>query len=135
MCWFGFFQPYATSIIHDPEQEINPSEVDKENMIFIWDKYMKSDALSGFIGKAIPWSPALLEGYARKWSKGEDGKFRPELVKLKEGKCLGAALLVSRINDDDLKPLVQDYKNRGYDLKDTTILIGDLERKIHAFLP
>ena len=30
MCWFGFYQPYATSIVHSPKQEISPKEVETE---------------------------------------------------------------------------------------------------------
>jgi len=66
MCWFGSYQPYATSVVHVPEQEISPSEIDKEDLIFIWDKYMKSDVLTKLLGNPVPWSPALLEGYVRK---------------------------------------------------------------------
>ena len=75
MCWFGFYQPYATSIVHVPEHVINPNEIDEKDLIFIWDKYMKADILFDLLGAPVPWSPALLEGYKREWIKKEDSLF------------------------------------------------------------
>ena len=134
MCWFGSYQPYATSVVHVPEQEISPNEIDKEELIFIWDKYMKSDVLTNLLGKPVPWSPALIEGYVRKWNK-QDKNYSCGLVQKKDGKCLGAALLVSRATRADLNPLIEDYKHRGYFLKKVNILVGDLTREVFAFLP
>lgn len=134
MCWFGSYQPYATSVVHVPEQEISPSEIDKQDLIFIWDKYMKSDVLTNLLGKPVPWSPALIEGYAREWNKHEKN-YICELIQKKEGKCLGVVLLVSRLNESDLNPLVEDYKNREYFLKKFNVLVGDFSREVLAFLP
>lgn len=134
MCWFGSYQPYATSVVHVPEQEISPSEIDKQELIFIWDRYMKSDILTNLLGKPVPWSPALIEGYVREWKK--DGKnYTCDLMKKKDSKCLGAVLLVSRVTKVDLNPLIEDYKNRGYSLKNLKVLVGDLTREVSAFLP
>ncbi len=135
MCWFGFYQPYATSIVHVTKHIISPNEIDEKDLIFIWDKYMKSDLLMDLLKNPVPWSPALLEGYKREWIKKKDGLFVPNLIKDIKGKCLGAVLLLSRISEDKLQPLINDYKNRGYFLKETSILIGDLVREIRAFLP
>ena len=135
MCWFGSYQPYATSVVHVPEQEISPSEVDKEDLIFIWDKYMKSDILTDLLGTPVPWSPALIKGYSREWKKREDGVFTCELIQKESGECLGAVLLISRLSEGQLNPLVEDYKIRGYSLKEVKVLIGDLMRDIFAFLP
>ena len=135
LCWFGFWQPYATSVVHVPTQEINPKEIDEERLIFIWDKYMKSDMLTKLVRASIPWSPALLEGYSRVWKQNKDGSYYPELVIKQGSKCLGAVLLLSRIKDDQLKPLIKSFKNRGYELKKAKILIGDIIRNIEAFLP
>ncbi len=134
MCWFGSYQPYATSVVHVPEQEISPNEIDKQDLIFIWDKYMKADVLTNLLGKPVPWSPALIEGYVRKWNK-HDKNFSCDLVQKKDGKCLGAVLLVSRVTRVDLDPLIEDYKIRGYSLKKVNILVGDLTREVLAFLP
>ena len=135
MCWFGVWQPYATSVVHVPAQEISPNELKKEKLIFIWDKYMKSPNLTELIGTPVPWSPALVEGYRRNWKKGDDGKFAPEIVKDSDGKCIGAVLLCSRLTDDQLRPLYDDYKKRGYALKNLFALIGDIKREILGFLP
>ena len=135
MCWFGVWQPYATSVVHVPAQEISPNEIKQEKLIFIWDKYMKAPNISDLVGVPIPWSPALVKGYSRKWNKQEDGKFIPELIKNSNRKCMGAVLLTSRLNEVQLKPLIEDYKRRGYELKKINALIGDLEREILAFLP
>ncbi|MFX0186211.1 MAG: hypothetical protein ACFE8A_00595 [Candidatus Hodarchaeota archaeon] len=135
MCWFGLYQPYATSIVHVPEQEISPDEVDEKDLVFIWDKYMKADILSEFLGTPVPWSPALIKGYSREWKKQDDGSFICELVQKEYGECLGAVLLVSRLSNEKLIPLVEDYKKRGYSLKKAKVLIGDLTRDILAFLP
>ena len=135
MCWFGTFQPYATSVVHVPEQEISPNEVDKEDLVFIWDKYMKLDVLSDLLGTPVPWSPPLIKGYSREWKKQEDGRFTCELVQKESGECLGAVLLISRLSEGQLNPLVEDYKMRGYSLKKAKVLIGDLTRDILAFLP
>ncbi|TFG23654.1 MAG: hypothetical protein EU529_06850 [Promethearchaeota archaeon] len=135
MCWFGFYQPYATSIVHVPEQEISPNEVDKKDLVFIWDKYMKADILSDLLGTPVPWSPALIKGYSREWKKEEDGSFTCELVEKVFGECLGAVLLISRLSEGQLNPLVEDYKMRGYSLKQAKVLIGDLTREILTFLP
>lgn len=134
MCWFGSYQPYATPVVHVPEQEISPSEIDKQELIFIWDRYMKSDVLTNLLGKPVPWSPALIEGYFREWNKHERN-YTCELVQKKDGKCLGAVLLVSRLSKVDLNPLIEDYKNRGYFLKKFSVLVGDLTRDVLAFLP
>ena len=134
MCWFGSYQPYATSVVHVPEQEISPSEIDKQDLIFIWDKYMKADVLTNLLGKPVPWSPALIEGFGREWDKHEK-TYNSKLVQKKDGKCLGAVLLVSRLTQVDLNPLIEDYKNRGYSLKKFNILVGDLKREVSAFLP
>ncbi len=134
MCWFGSYQPYATSVVHVPEQEISPSEIDKQDLVFIWDKYMKSDVLTNLLGKSVPWSPALIEGYAREWNKHEKN-YICELVQKKDGKCLGAVLLISRLNEGELNPLIEDYKNRGYFLKKFNVLVGDYNREVLAFLP
>ncbi|MFX1394293.1 MAG: hypothetical protein ACFFAH_12025 [Promethearchaeota archaeon] len=135
MCWFGSYQPYATSVVHVPEQEISPSEIDKEDLVFIWDEYMKSDILSEFLGTPVPWSPALIKGYSRDWKKQDDGSFICELVQKKNGECLGAVLMISRLSESQLNPLVEDYKIRGYSLKKFKGLVGDLTRDIFAFLP
>ncbi|UCF13246.1 MAG: hypothetical protein JSW06_03035 [Thermoplasmatales archaeon] len=135
MCWFGLYQPYATSIVHVPEQEISPDEVDEKDLVFIWDKYMKADILNDLLGRPVPWSPALIKGYSREWKKQEDGSFTCELVQKEFGECLGAVLLVSRLSEAQLNPLVEDYKMRGYSLKKAKVLIGDLTREILAFLP
>ena len=135
MCWFGVWQPYATSVVHVPAQEISPNEIKQENLIFIWDKYMKAPNITEFIGEPIPWSPALVEGYSRKWDKQEDGKFIPNIIKDSNGKCMGAVLLTSRLTEAQLDPLIEEYKNRGYELKKINALIGDLNREILAFLP
>ena len=135
MCWFGFWQPYATSIVHVPDQEISPKEIDEERLIFVWDKYMKSDMLTKLVRASIPWSPALIEGYSREWKQNKDGSYVPELIIKEGGKCLGAVLLLSRINDDQLRPLIKSYQNRGYVLKKAPILIGDIIREIESFLP
>lgn len=134
MCWFGSYQPYATSVVHVPEQEISPGEIDKRDLIFIWDRYMKSDVLTILLGKPVPWSPALIEGYVREWNK-KDKNYTCELVPKKNSKCLGAVLLVSRVTKVDLNPLIEDYKNRGYSLKKVNVLVGDLTREILGFLP
>lgn len=134
MCWFGSYQPYATSVVHVPEQEISPREIDKQDLIFIWDKYMKADVLTNLLKKPVPWSPALIEGYARDWKK-QAKNYTCELVQKKDGKCLGAALLVSRVTQVDLNPLIEDYKRRGYSLKKFNVLVGDLKREVSAFLP
>ena len=135
MCWFGVWQPYATSVVHVPAQEISPKEIKQENLIFIWDKYMKAPNITSLVGEPIPWSPALIEGYCRKWNKQENGKVIPELINDPNGKCIGAALLTSRLNESQLQPLVEDYESRGYGLKKINALIGDLDREILAFLP
>ena len=135
MCWFGVWQPYATSVVHVPAQEISPNEIKQENLIFIWDKYMKAPNISELIGEPIPWSPALVEGYSREWNKLEDGKFIPKILKKSNGKCMGAVLLTSRLTDTQIQPLIKDYKQRGYELKKINALIGDLNREVLAFLP
>ena len=135
MCWFGFFQPYATSVVHVPEQVISPQEISEERLIFVWDKYMKSDMLTKLLKTPVPWSPALLKGYSREWQKKDDGTFTPKLVKKMDGKCLGAVLLLSRVNDKQIKSLVKSYHSRSYELKKTKVLIGDITRDIEAFLP
>ncbi|MFX1277100.1 MAG: hypothetical protein ACFFBP_19405 [Promethearchaeota archaeon] len=135
MCWFGFWQPYATSVVHVPSQEISPKEIEEYRLIFIWDKYMKSDMLTKLIRTPVPWSPALIEGYSREWNKNKDGSYVPELVKNSSGKCLGAVLLLSRVDDEQIKPLVKSYQKRGYEIKKTIVLIGDIIREIEAFLP
>jgi len=134
MCWFGSYQPYATSVVHVPEQEISPSEVDKEDLIFIWDKYMKSDLLTDLLGTPVPWSPALIKGSSREWQKQENGSFNCELVQKQNGECLGAVLLISRLSEGQLNPLVKDYKIRGYSLKKAKVLVGDLTREVLGFL-
>ena len=135
MCWFGLYQPYATSIVHVPEQEISPDEIDEKDLVYIWDKYMKSDILNDLLGTPVPWSPSLIKGYSREWKKQEDGSFTCELVQKEYGECLGAVLLISRLSKEQLNPLVEDYKIRGYSLKKAKVLIGDLTREILAFLP
>lgn len=135
MCWFGTFQPYATSVVHVPEQEISPKEIDTENLIFIWDKYMKSPNLDELLGVSVPWSPAVIDGYAREWDKVDEKVFEPILVEKPGGRCLGAVLLVSRLTEDQLKPLIDDYRERGYELKKEQALIGDFSREVLAFLP
>jgi hypothetical protein len=135
MCWFGVWQPYATSVVHVPAQEISPKEIKQEKLIFIWDKYMKAPNITNFIGTPVPWSPALVEGYSRKWNEQEDGKFSPEIIKESNGRCMGAVLLTSRLTETQLKPLVEDYEKRGYELKQINALVGDLNRDILAFLP
>jgi hypothetical protein len=135
MCWFGFLQRWATSIIHVPEQEISPKEIGQGDLIFIWDKFMKSDLLTDFLGTPVPWSPALIENYTRQWVEYDDGSLFPVLIQKSKGKCLGAVLLISRLSESDLKPLIDDYETRGYILKNTEVLIGDITRDIPAFLP
>ena len=135
MCWFGFFTPYATSIVHIPEQVISPSEIDKGDLVFIWDEFMKSDVLSNLLGTPVPWSPALIQGYYREWKKNDDGSYNCELVKNQKGRCLGAVLLITRLKEQQLSPLIENYEARGYSLKKSDILIGDLMREILAFLP
>ena len=81
MCWFGIWQSYATSVVHVPAQEISPNEIKQEKLIFVWDKFMKAPNITRLIGEPIPWSPALVEGYSRKWIKQEDGKYIPEIIK------------------------------------------------------
>ncbi|MBD3193595.1 MAG: hypothetical protein GF317_00965 [Candidatus Lokiarchaeota archaeon] len=135
MCWFGFFTPYATSIVHVPEQVISPNEISKGELIFIWDKFMKSDVLNDLLGTPVPWSPALIRGYSRDWKENEDSSYECELVKNEGGQCLGAVLLISRLKENHLNPLIESYKSRGYSLKKHDILIGDLMRRITAFLP
>ena len=135
MCWFGLYQPYATSVVHVPEQEISPNEIEKKDLVFIWDKYMKSDTLYELLRIPIPWSPALIKGYSREWKKKENGGYTCELVQKKFGECLGAVLLISRLSEGQLNPLIEDYKIRGYSLKKVKILIGDLTRDILSFLP
>ncbi len=135
MCWFGLYQPYATSVVHVPEQEISPNEIEKKDLVFIWDKYMKSDTLYELLRIPIPWSPALIKGYSREWKKKENGGYTCELVQKKFGECLGAVLLISRLSEGQLNPLIEDYKIRGYSLKKAKILIGDLTRDILSFLP
>ncbi len=135
MCWFGFWQPYATSVVHVPTQEISPKEIDEKRLIFIWDKYMKSDMLTKLVRASIPWSPALIEGYSREWKQIKDGSYHPELIKKEGGKCIGAVLLLSRIDEDQIETLIKNYQKRGYELKKIIVLIGDLYRKIDAFLP
>ena len=135
MCWFGFYTPYATSIVHVPEQVISPSEIAKGDLMFIWDEYMKSDVLTHLLGTPVPWSPALIQGYSRKWEKNDDGSYTCQLVNKKNGQCLGAVLLISRLKENQLRPLIESYEKRGYSLKESNILIGDLMREIPAFLP
>ena len=135
MCWFGFYQPYATSIIHDPEQEISPKEIDTEDLIFIWDQYMKSDLLTELLGTPVPWSPAFLEGYSREWIKGENGIYKPRLIQKVMGKCLGAVILLSRVSEEQLEPLKDYYNKIGYVLKKIKVLVGDITRDILGFLP
>ena len=95
---------------------------------------MKSDVLTNLLGKPVPWSPALIEGYVREWNK-HDRNYTCELVQKNDGKCLGAVLLISRVTNVDLKPLIGDYKKRGYSLKKVNVLVGDLTREVLAFLP
>ena len=135
MCWFGFYQPYATSIVHVPEHVISPKELNEKDLIFIWDKYMKSDLLTNLLRTPVPWSPAFLKGYKREWNESEDGTFIPELIKNELGNCMGAVLLISRLSKEQLQPLIKDYNKRGYFLKETNILIGDLSIKVKTFLP
>ncbi len=135
MCWFGLYQPYATSVVHVPEQEISPNEIEQKDLIFIWDKYMKADILVELLGVPIPWSPALIKGYSREWKKKEDGTYNCELVQKEFGECLGAVLLISRLSEGQLNPLIEDYTIRGYSLKKAKILIGDLTRDVLSFLP
>lgn len=135
MCWFGFYQPYATSIVHIPEQEISPNEIDEKDLIFIWDKYMKADLLTDLLNYPVPWSPALIEGYSREWKKRDNGLYTVNLVKRKMGKCLGAVLLTSRLTEEQLKPLIDKYKKNGYSLQKTKVTIGDHTRDVPAFLP
>jgi len=135
MCWFGFYTPYATSIVHVPEQVISPSEVAEGDLVFIWDQYMKSDVLSTLLKTPVPWSPALIEGFAREWKKLEDGRYSCELVKDADERCLGAVLLLSRLKDQQLNRLIENYKKRGYTLKNAKVLVGDLIRDVLAFLP
>ncbi len=135
MCWFGVWQPYATSVVHVPAQEISPKEIKQEKLIFIWDKYMKAPNITELIGEPVPWSPALIEGYSREWNKQEDDKFIPKLIKDTNGKCIGAALLTSRLTEPQLQPLIEDFEIRGYGLKMINAHIGDLNREILAFLP
>ena len=135
MCWFGFYQPYATSIVHVPEHIISPKELNEKDLIFIWDKYMKADLLTNLLKISVPWSPAFLKGYERKWNKTEDGTFIPELIKNELGNCMGAVLLISRLSKEQLQPLINDYNKRGYFLKENSVLIGDLSIKVKVFLP
>ena len=135
MCWFGVWQPYATSVVHVPTQEISPKEISKEKLIFIWDKFMKAPNINDLLGTPVPWSPALIEGYGRKWIKNDDGKYIPELKEDSNGRCVGAVLLTSRLTEGQLKPLIEDYKIRGYELRTHNALIGDLDREVVAFLP
>ena len=135
MCWFGTYQPYATSVVHVPEQEISPKEIDTDDLIFIWDKYMKFPNLLDLLGEPIPWSPALIDGYARDWVKKDERIHVPILVNKPGARCLGAVLLTSRLSMDQLEPLVDDYRNRGYELKKIQALVGDLSREVLAFLP
>lgn len=135
MCWFGVWQPYATSVVHVPAQEISPKEISQEKLIFIWDKFMKAPNINDLLGTPVPWSPALIEGYSRKWIKMDDGKHVPELIGDSNGKCVGAVLLTSRLTEEQLIPLIEDYKIRGYELKTFNALIGDLDREVLAFLP
>ncbi|MBY9008171.1 MAG: hypothetical protein KGD63_15635 [Candidatus Lokiarchaeota archaeon] len=134
MCWFGFYQPYATSIVHVPTQEISPNEIKEDNLIFIWDKYMKSDLLTELLKTPVPWSPAYLNRYERKWIKKEDNTFHLELIKSESGGCLGAVILITRLSKEQLKPLIYDYEKRGYYLKETNVLVGDLNLKVNTFL-
>lgn len=135
MCWFGSYQPYATSVVHVPEQEISPREIDKERLIFIWDKYMKFQNLLELIEDPVPWSPALIDEYYRDWEKIDERNLRPKLVKKKGTRCLGAVLLTSRLTNEQLEPLIEEYKKQGYQLKKINALIGDLTREVLAFLP
>ena len=135
MCWFGTFQPYATSVVHIPEQEISPKEIDAEDLVFIWDKYMMFSNLLDLVGEPIPWSPALIDGYARDWVKKDERIYVPILVKKPGARCLGAVLLISRLSNEQITPLVEDYRNRGYELKKIHALVGDLSREVIAFLP
>jgi hypothetical protein len=77
----------------------------------------------------------LIQGYSREWKKNDDGSYKCELVKSEKGQCLGAVLLISRLKKEQLNPLKEDYEKRGYSLKKSGILIGDLMREILAFLP
>ncbi|NHI94333.1 MAG: hypothetical protein EAX96_17710 [Candidatus Lokiarchaeota archaeon] len=135
MCWFGVRQPLATSVVHVPEYEISPKELEEGPLIFIWDKFMKAPNIIELLGESIPWSPALIDGFKRVWKEIKSGILNPELQKNVGGRCLGAVLLTSRLSDEQLKPLIKDYENRGYVLKEVDGLIGDLTRKILAFLP
>ena len=96
---------------------------------------MKSDLLTDILKTPVPWSPALIEGFSRDWRKKDDGMYVCDLVKKEHGKCLGAVLLISRLNENMLKPLIEDYEKRGYTLKKSKVLIGDITREIMAFLP
>jgi len=135
MCWFGFYQPYATSVVHIPEQVISPKEIGSGELIFIWDKYMKADVLTALLGTPVPWSPALIEGYAREWVEKDDGSYTVNLLRKEMGTCLGAVLLISRLAEDQLNPLKQYYDKKGYVLKKVKALVGDLTRDILGFLP
>jgi hypothetical protein len=121
--------------VHVPEQVISPTEVAEGDLVFIWDQYMKSDVLSNLLNTPVPWSPALIEGYAREWKKLNVGRYSCELVKDDKGRCLGAVLLLCRLKDQQLNPLIEDYKDRGYTLKNAKVLVGDLIREVSAFLP
>jgi len=96
---------------------------------------MKAPNITELIGEPVPWSPALIEGYSREWNKQEDDKFIPKLIKDTNGKCIGAALLTSRLTEPQLQPLIEDFEIRGYGLKMINAHIGDLNREILAFLP
>jgi len=135
MCWFGVRQPLATSVVHVPEQVINPDELITGPLIFIWDKFMKAPNVTELVGEPIPWSPALLEGYERKWIDDGNGITHPELLKKENGKCLGCVLLTTRTSDNKIQFLINDYEKRGYKLKEKEVLIGDLNRVIRVFLP
>ncbi len=135
MCWFGAKQPLATSVVHVPEHVISPDELETGPLIFIWDKYMKAPNITQLIGEPIPWSPALINGYERRWVDDGNGIMHPELEKNEKGRCLGAVLLTSRTSDDKLQPLITNYEKRGYVLKKYNVLIGDLIREIRVFLP
>jgi len=135
MCWFGVKQPLATSVVHVPEHEISPKEIEEGPLIFIWDKFMKDPNIMELLGESIPWSPALIYGYKRIWKEVSPGILRPELQKDERGRCLGAVLLTSRSSDSKIQLLMDDYKNRGYILKKIEALVGDLTREVKAFLP
>lgn len=135
MCWFGVRQPLATSVVHVPEQEISPNELEKGPLIFIWDKFMKSPEVTEIIGEPVPWSPAIINGYYRTWNEKDSGLFEPILIQKENETCLGAVLLTSRLKEQQLNPLVEHYKARGYTLKKITARVGDLKREILAFLP